>query len=71
MTTALGNLSELRDLARAYPAFSFSREAAGRRGGRWVAVRHDRTATGLSVVITGNVMELHAALRRDKARHAR
>jgi hypothetical protein len=33
-----------------------------------VAERRDRTATGLRVVITDDLMELHAALQRDKAR---
>jgi hypothetical protein len=61
----------LTRLARAYPAFRFSHEPLGWKGARWVAERRDRSAAGLRVVITGDLMELHAALARDKDRHAR
>jgi hypothetical protein len=65
-----GVMRHLDRLTAAYPAFAFSREPFARRGGRWVAERRDR-APGLRVVITGDLMELHAALQRDKASHAR
>jgi len=62
----------LARLTAAYPAFRFSRELFGWKGARWVAERRDHTASGLRVVITDDLMELHAALQRDKARrHAR
>jgi len=64
----------MRHLARltaAYPAFAFGREPFGWRGGRWVAERRDPTASGLYVIITSDLMELHATLQRDQARHAR
>ena len=61
----------LRRLGTAYPAFKFSREPFGWKGSRWVAERRDRAARGLVVVITDDLLELHAALQRDKARHAR
>jgi hypothetical protein len=66
--TAMRHLSRL---AAAYPAFQFSREPFGWKGTRWVAERRDRATTGLRVVITDDLMELHAALARDKDRHAR
>jgi hypothetical protein len=58
----------MRHLARlttAYPAFRFSRELFGWKGTRWVAERRDRSASGLRVVITEDLMEMHATLRRD------
>jgi len=61
----------VRHLARltaAYPAFRFSRELLGWKGGRWVAERRDHAASGLRVVITADLMELHAALARDRDR---
>ncbi len=62
----------LRRLAAAYPAFAFSREVFGWKGTRWVAERKDRLAPGTRVVITADLMELHAALQRDKvASHVR
>lgn len=63
----------LRRLADAYPAFTFSHEVVNPwKGFRWVAERKDRQAPGTRVVITGDLMELHAALQTDKAQsHAR
>ena len=61
----------LRRLTVAYPAFSFNYAVLGHKGRRWTAERADRTASGLRVVITAGLMELHAALQRDKACHAR
>jgi hypothetical protein len=61
----------LRRLAAAYPAFRFSRELFGWKGVRWVAERKDRMASGVGVVITADLAELHAALERDKAGCAR
>ncbi len=58
----------LTRLTVAYPAFQFSREPFGRKGARWVAERRDRAASGLRVVITDDLMELHAVLARDKDR---
>jgi len=52
----------------AYPAFQFSREPFGRKGTRWVAERRDRAASGLRIVITDDLMELHTALARDRDR---
>lgn len=61
----------LRRLADAYPAFTFSHEVVNPwKGARWVAERKDRKATGMRVVITADLMELHAALQRDKADRA-
>ena len=56
----------LRRLAAAYPAFRFSHEAHGRKGGRWVAERKDPAVPGLAALVTGDLMELHAAIRRDR-----
>ena len=53
----------LRGLAAAYPAFTFSYAALGWKGRRWTAERAGRAAPGLVVVITGDLAELHAALR--------
>jgi hypothetical protein len=62
----------IRRLTAAYPEFLFSHELLGWKGARWVAERRDRRAPGLHTVITDDLMELHAALARDKAsRHAR
>lgn len=61
----------LRQLTAAYPAFDFGYQALGHKGRRWTAERTDRAASGLRVVITSDLMELHAALQRDKARYAR
>jgi hypothetical protein len=62
----------LRRLTAAYPEFSFSHELLGWKGARWVAERKDRKAPGTLVVITADLLELHAALQRDKAAsHAR
>lgn len=62
----------LTRLTAAYPAFQFSREPFGWKGARWVAERRDRSASGLRVVITDDLMELHAALAPDRDRcHAR
>ncbi len=61
----------MRHLARltaAYPAFQFSRELLGWKGARWVAERRDHTASGLRVVITGDLMEMHGVLARDRDR---
>ena len=54
-------------LSAAYPAFRFSPECIGWTGARWVAERIDRLAPGLTVCVTSDLMELHAALQRDKA----
>jgi hypothetical protein len=63
---------QIRRLAAAYPEFLFSHELLGHRGARWVAERRDWRAPGLHTVITDDLMELHAALARDKAAsHAR
>lgn len=56
----------LARLATAYPAFRFSREPLGWKGVRWVAERKDRLAPGTCVIITADLMELHAALLSDK-----
>ena len=63
----------IRRLATAYPAFTFGHEIVNPwKGPRWVAERRDRTAPGTVVVITSDLMELHAALQKDKAAsHAR
>jgi hypothetical protein len=62
----------LRSLAAAYPEFLFSHDLSGWKGTRWVAERRDRLAPGLTVCITSDLMELHAALARDRAAsHAR
>ena len=58
-------------LGVAYPGFTFSYAALGRKGRRWTAERQDRVACGLIVVITGDLLEMHAALQCDKASHAR
>jgi len=58
----------LARLTAAYPAFEFSRESFGWKGARWVAERRDHAASGLRVVITDDLMELHSALARDKDR---
>lgn len=58
-------------LATAYPAFSFSYAVLGRKGRRWTAERTDQTASGLRVVITGDLMELHKALQPYKAGRVR
>jgi hypothetical protein len=61
----------LNRLTAAYPAFEFSRERLGWKGDRWVARRRDRTAPGLYLLITSDLMELHAELARDRdRRHA-
>jgi hypothetical protein len=60
----------LRRLGTAYPGFTFSYATLGRKGRRWTAERQDRAASGLIMAITGDLLELHAALQRDKARHA-
>ncbi len=61
----------LRRLAAAYPDFSFHYATLGRKGKRWWAERIDRTGDGLIVVITDDLLEMHAALRKDKEnRHA-
>jgi hypothetical protein len=57
----------LRRLGAAYPGFTFSYVTLGRKGMRWVAERRDRAGGGLIVAITGDLLELHAALQRDKA----
>lgn len=58
----------LRRLAAAYPAFLFSREVVNPwKGRRWVAERKDRKSSGTIVVITADLMELHATLQGDKA----
>jgi hypothetical protein len=58
----------LRRLATAYPAFTFGYEAVSpSKGPRWVAERRDRKAPGTRVVITGDLLELHAALAPYKA----
>jgi len=56
----------IRRLAAAYPAFHFSHELLGWKGTRWVAESRDRMAPGLTVVITSDLMELHATLARDR-----
>lgn len=61
----------LRRLGTAYPAFEFSRESLGSKGARWVAEPNDRTTTGLRVMVTSDLMKLHAALQHDRADHAR
>lgn len=61
--TVMGHLARL---TTAYPAFNFSRELFGHRGTRWVAERRDRSADGLRVVITDDLMELHTTLARDR-----
>jgi hypothetical protein len=58
----------LARLTTAYPAFNFSRELFGWKGCRWVAERRDRSVSGLRVVITDDLMEMHATLRRDRDR---
>jgi hypothetical protein len=55
----------LARLTTAYPAFRFSRELFGWKGCRWVAERRDHSVRGLRVVITDDLMEMHATLRRD------
>lgn len=61
----------LRRLHAAYPEFSFSYATHGLKGRRWTAERLDGAASGLRVVITADLMELHAALQRDKAGRGR
>jgi hypothetical protein len=58
----------LRRLGSAYPGFCFSYATLGRKGRRWTAERQDRVAGGLIVVITGDLLELHAALQKDRQR---
>jgi hypothetical protein len=60
----------LTRLNKAYPAFRFYRELFGSKGARWVAERRDPAERGLYVMITNDLMELHAAVLRDKERHA-
>jgi len=55
-------------LSTAYPEFRFGHEAFGRKGARWVAERRDRKASGLRIAITDDLLELHAALQKDKQR---
>lgn len=58
----------LARLATAYPAFTFTREVVNPwKGVRWVAERKDRLAPGTRVIITADLLELHAALLSDKA----
>jgi hypothetical protein len=66
MAENAANDRRLKRLRIAYPAFTFSREVLGHRGVHWVAERRDRSAPGLIVAITDDVMKLHAALQRDK-----
>lgn len=56
----------LRSLGAAYPAFSFSFAALGRKGRRWTAERIDREAPGLRMVITSDLTELRGALQLYK-----
>lgn len=56
----------LHRLGAAYPAFNFSYAMVGGKGRRWTTERRDRASGGLIVVITGDLLEMHAALARYK-----
>ena len=58
---------DLRRLGTAYPGLTFSYATLGHKGTRWTAERQDRARGGLIVAITGDLLELHAALQCDKA----
>jgi len=62
-----GHLSRL---TADYPEFRFSHQGVGRKSPRWVAERRDGDASGLRAVITDDLMELLAALARDRERRA-